>query len=165
MTIEYDTIDDMISELGDLPEVKNAFNEQIKNIEFRSKIDDELYYIESTMVSMLTDTKESINNLYTQEDIEYMVDSFDEILKREIKYARKLINEYKIEYEISRVLVDEILDVDLLTDGSPKSSEVYFDILKSLAIEGYETKLRLLYSEFYMFCSHVEYWPKRGLDD
>jgi hypothetical protein len=126
--------------------VNPALSEYFMNVEDRIGIDKTISDIE-----LIINTIEKAR--YMKEEIDYdsllsLSQEMQSTLIEELQYLIQLGDTYNIEKgNLKRLYLEEILDVDVLTDGIPKTSaSEYFYMLKNALIEG-----RLYYIEHLMY--------------
>lgn len=136
---------DQIAEMSKNP----AFAEYFMNLENRKGVDKTISDIELIINSIeraryTPELKEEIN----YDLLLSLSPEMQATLIEELQYLVQLGDKYNVEKgNLKRLYLEEILDVDVLTDGIPKtSSSEYFYMLKNALIEG-----RVYYIEHLMY--------------
>jgi hypothetical protein len=116
-----------------------AFMEYFSNVEIRKDIDKTISDIE-TIISTIETAR---YNPEVKESVDYdlllsLSTEMQDALIEELQYVLKLGDTYGIQKgNLKRFYLEEILDVDVLTDGIPRTSgREYFTMLKNTLIEG-----------------------------
>jgi len=122
----------------------------LDNLKSYQMIDDKIDIYREFFIGIIYDTPEDIQkryqNITNTELVEYCIMAQTDV---EIEYNKA--KEYQDIYIgdpdgtlFTKILLESLLDVDLVTDGKPTAgTEVYFDVLKKTAIQG---RVEYLYS-------------------
>lgn len=158
-------VSELIRSISSDPILKKVMEDEIKKYEEYTNIDEIISDIDYSVSSLLPFSKSDIYDSVI--DVESLLDIFYDSISNELKFINDTKKIYSLKNISSRALIEEILDVDLLTDGKPAQVQDYFSILKEVSLEAYQNKIELLNIKFSMLCMKLDYYPtsNKGIND